>query len=98
MPTTDVRRIGTTQVISLTTDSVAVTNAFGTQSYLVRLTSNVATNFKIGDGVQTAARTDPYLAQNWTDYITVTPGQRISALAFSTVTPTGSLWVTELSG
>ena len=92
-------RIGVTQTIAYDA-SAAVANAFGPQTYRIRLVSNSACHFRIGDGAQTATATDPYLPANWETFVTVTPGQRISAIKAATgglVTATaGSLWVTEL--
>jgi hypothetical protein len=76
------------------------TNAFGTETYWVRLVSNSACNFRIGDGAQTATSADPFLPANWETVVTVTPGQRIAALKASggLLTATaGTLWVTEMS-
>lgn len=90
----------TTQVIAYD-GNVAVTNAFGAQTFQVRLVANSACHYKIGDGAQTAAATDPFLPANWIEYVTVRPGQRISAIKAATgglVTATaGSLWITELT-
>lgn len=93
-------RIGTTQTIAFDSTTV-ITNAFGTETYWIRLVSNSACNFRIGDGAQTATAADPFLPANWETIVNVTPGQRISALKAATgglVTATaGTLWVTELS-
>lgn len=93
-------RNGTTQQIDYN-GSVAITNAFGAQTYQVRLVANSACHYKIGDGAQTAAVTDPFLPAQWIEVVTVTPGQRISAIKAATsglVTATnGTLWVTELT-
>lgn len=93
-------RVGTTQTIAYDS-STAITNAFGAATYKIRLVSNSACHFKIGDGAQTATTSDPYLPANWESVFTVTPGQRISAIKAATnglVTATaGTLWVTELS-
>lgn len=93
-------RLGVTQVIAYDAN-VAITNAFGAQTRQLRLVSNSACNFKIGDGAQTATAADPYLPANWPICVTVTPGQRISALKAATnglVTATaGALWVTEIA-
>lgn len=93
-------RIGTTQVIAYDA-SAAITNPFGPATYQIRLVSNSACNFKIGDGAQTATAADPFLPANWETFVTVSPGQRISAIKAATgglVTATaGTLWVTELS-
>lgn len=96
---TDSTRIGVTQTIAYDA-SAAIANAFGSQTYRVRLVSNSACHFRIGDGPQTATAGDPYLPANWETFVTVTPGQRISAIKAATgglVTATaGTLWVTEL--
>ncbi|MBR1122112.1 hypothetical protein JQ628_11350 [Bradyrhizobium lablabi] len=93
-------RNSTTQVIAYDA-STAITNAFGAQTYQLRLVANSACHFKIGDGAQTATVSDPFLPANWIEYVTVTPGQRISAIKAATgglVTATaGTLWVTELA-
>lgn len=94
-------RVSTTQTIAYTGSSAAITNAFGTQTYRVRLVSNSACHFAIGDGAQTATTDSPFLPANWPQEFTVTPGQRISAIRAATdglVTATsGTLWVTELT-
>jgi len=97
----DASRLSTTQTIAYTASSAAITNAFGAQTYQIRVAANSACHIKIGDGVQTATTSDPFLPANWPEYITVTPGQRISAIRASTgglVTATdGTLWVTEVT-
>src|SRR5712692_2748757 len=94
-------RHGPTQTIAYTGTSAAITNAFGAQTYQVRVVANSACHIKIGDGAQTATVSDPLLPASWVDVITVTPGQRIAAIRAATdglVTATsGTLWVTELS-
>jgi hypothetical protein len=94
-------RTSTTQTVAYTGTSATCTNAFGAQTYQVRLASSSACNYKIVEaagGAATAA--DVFLPNNWVEYITVTPGQKISAIQASTnglVTATaGTLYVTEL--
>ena len=93
-------RLGTTQTIAYDS-STAVSNAFGAQTYQVRVAANSACHIKIGDGAQTATTADPYLPAHWPEYITVTPGQRIAAIKAATdgldIATAGTLWVTELS-
>lgn len=93
-------RIGVTQTIAYD-GNIAITNAFDVQTRKIRLVSNSACNFRIGDGAQTATTADPFLPANWECVFTVNPGQRISAIKAATnglVTATaGTLWVTELS-
>lgn len=93
-------RAGATQTIAFDA-SVAVTNAFGPATWQLRLTSNSACCYRIGDGVQTATTADIYLPANVVEHVIVSPGQRISAIKAATnglVTATaGTLWITEMS-
>lgn len=93
-------RPGTTQTIAYD-GSVAISNAFGAETYQIRLAANSACHYKIGDGAQTAAATDPFLPANVIEYLIVSPGQRISAIKAPTnglVTATaGTLTVTEMT-
>ena len=93
-------RPGTTQTIAYDS-STAITNAFGVETYQIRLSANSACHYQIGDGAQTATTSSPYLPANVIEYVIVTPGQRISAIKAATnglVTATaGTLWVTEMS-
>ncbi len=87
-------RLGTTQTVSTSTTSAAATNAFGAQTYQIRVVATVATNIKIGNGSVTATTSDPLVPANVPEYFTVTPGQKIAAILG---TGTGSLYVTEMS-
>lgn len=93
-------RVGSTQVIAYDA-SVAITNAFGPETYQLRLVADSACCYRIGDGAQTATVADAFLPANTIDYVIVSPGQRISAIKAATnglVTATaGTLWVTEMS-
>lgn len=93
-------RVGTTQTIAFDS-SAAIANAFGTETFQLRLVSNSACCFRIGDGAQTATTADPFLPANTVQHVIVSPGQRISAIKAATnglVTATaGTLWVTEMS-
>ncbi|WP_027566654.1 hypothetical protein [Bradyrhizobium sp. URHA0013] len=93
-------RVGPSQTIAYDS-SVGATNAFGSETYQLRLVSNSGCCYRIGDGAQTATISDPYLPANVVEYVTVSPGQRIAALKAATnglVTATaGTLWVTEMS-
>jgi hypothetical protein len=100
---TSQQQAGLTQTIAYTGSSVSATNKFGSETYQVRLVSDSACQYKIGDGAQTAAQdnTSPFLPANWVEYVRVNPGQQIAAIRAATdglVTATsGTLWVTELS-
>jgi len=92
-------RAGVTQTIAYDA-STAIANAFGPETYQVRLVANSACCFRIGDGEQTATTSDPFLPATVVDYVIVSPGKRISAIKATggLVTATaGTLWVTEMS-
>jgi hypothetical protein len=93
-------RVGTTQTIAYNA-SVAITNAFGPETFQLRLVADSACCYRIGDGAQTATTADPFLPANTVEYVIVSPGQRISAIKAATdglvTTTAGTLWVTELS-
>ncbi len=93
-------RAGATQTIAYDA-SVAITNAFGPETYQLRLVSDSACCYSVGDGAQTATTADVFLPANTIDYVIVSPGQRISAIKAATnglVTATaGTLWITEMS-
>jgi hypothetical protein len=93
-------RIGATQTIAYNA-SAAITNAFGPETFQLRLVADSACCYRIGDGAQTATTADPFLPANTIEYVIVSPGQRISVIKAATeglVTATaGTLWITELS-
>lgn len=95
-------RVGTTQTIAYDA-TVPITNAFGGETWQIRLVANSGCHFHIYEagGTATATTADPFLPANWIETVTVYPGQKISAIKAATnglVTATaGTLWVTELS-
>lgn len=93
-------RVGTTQTIAYDA-SVAITNVFGAQTYQLRLVANSACHYAIADAAAAATTADIFLPANQIEYVTVTPGQRITAIKAASnglVTATaGTLWVTELT-
>ncbi len=93
-------RVGITQTITYDS-SAAITNAFGVETYPLRMVANSACCYRMGDGAQTATAADAYLPANAIEDVIVTPGQRIAAIKAATnglVTATaGTLWVTEMS-
>ena len=97
----DLRRIGTTQTLTATATSAIVTNAFSSQTYLIRVAANTPCHIKVQDSAvaTVATTTDVYLPANWPDYFTVSPGQKVATIRATTngiVTATdGTLWVTE---
>jgi hypothetical protein len=93
-------RTAVTQTIAYNS-STAIANPFGPETFQIRLVADSACCYRIGDGPQTATVSDVFLPANTVEYVTVNPGQRISAIAAATnglVTATaGTLWVTEMS-
>jgi hypothetical protein len=87
-------KLGTSQSIACTTTSTNATNAFGAQTWAVRVavSGTGLTHYRVGDGTQTAVTSDPFLPTGWVDIIRVTPGQKIAAI---TESGTATLTVTE---
>lgn len=93
-------RNSTTQAVAYTGTAAASTNAFGGQTRQIRIVANSACHYSIA-GTPVAVVTDAFLPANWVEYVTVNPGEKISAIQAATgglVTATaGTLWVTELT-
>lgn len=95
-------RVGVTQTVAYDA-TVPVTNAFAAGTYQIKIVANSACHYRVYDstGTATATTADPFLPANWIEYLTVSPGQKISAIKAATqglITATaGTLWVTELS-
>jgi hypothetical protein len=93
-------RGGATQTVAFDA-SVEITNAFGPETWQIRLAADSACCYRIGDGAQTASAADIFLPANTVEYVIVSPGQRIAAIKAATgglVTATaGTLWITEMS-
>jgi len=92
-------RAGVTQTIAYDS-SVAITNAFGPETYQIRVVADSACCYRVGDGAQTATTADAYLPANVIEYVIVSPGQRIAAIKAATnglvTASAGTLWVTEM--
>lgn len=88
-----------TQAVAYT-GTAAASTAFASQTRQIRIVANSACHYSVG-GAPVAVVTDAFLPANWVEYITVNPGEKISAIQAATaglITATaGSLWVTELS-
>lgn len=96
-------RQGTVQVIAYST-AATITNAFGSETYQIRLSANSACHYLVSEAANVIAATvtnASFLPANVIEYVTVTPGQKISVLQAATgglVTGTaGTLNVTEMS-
>ena len=91
--TSEVFMPSTNQTIAVGAASVAVTNAFGAYTTVVRLISTTACHIRLGGGTPTATTADPYLPANVDWFIEVAPGQRVAAIQN---TAGGTLHVTEM--
>jgi hypothetical protein len=93
-------RTGLTQTIAFDA-SAAIANAFGPETYQLRLVADSACCYRIGDGAQTATIADMFLPANTIEHVIVSPGQRMSAIKAATnglvTASAGTLWVTEMS-
>ncbi len=96
-------RPGTTQTVSYST-ATTITNAFGANTYCIRLAANSACHVLVSEAASVTNATVSnamFLPANWVDYILVTPGQKLSVIQAATsglVTATaGTLLVTEMT-
>jgi hypothetical protein len=77
----DSARIGTVNNVAVATTSTSVASlAFGTQTWQVRIAATAACYYKV-DQAPTAAITDALLPQNWVEYVSVSPGQKIAVFS-----------------
>ena len=77
----DAARLGTVNNVAIATTSTAVaSNAFGGETYQIRVCAPAACFVKVSES-PTAATTDAYLPPNWEMYLIVSPGQKISAFS-----------------
>ncbi|MBN9601821.1 MAG: hypothetical protein J0G33_02700 [Afipia felis] len=87
-------RPSASQDITTSATSATVTNAFGGQTYCVRLSATAAVRFRVVEASGgTAVATDTLLPPNWVDYVVVNPGQKIAAIQDSAA---GKLNITEM--
>lgn len=84
-PKPGIARIGVNNTITMSTATSQATNAFGAQTYIIRVATLGQPGFiRIGDGTPTAVATDPVIGANQIDYFVVTPGQKLAVLAAGT--------------
>lgn len=102
-PKQSASRQGTVQVVAYST-AATITNAFGSETYQIRLAANSACHYLVSEAANVIAATvsnASFLPANWVEYVIVTPGQKLSVLQAATgglVTGTaGTLNVTEMS-
>jgi hypothetical protein len=83
----------TTQAVSVTASSAAISNAVGSNIHSARIACTVACYYKVGES-PTATTSDAYLPANWVEYIKIHPGQKV---AFIRASADGTATVTELT-
>lgn len=85
-------RLGVAQSVAYTATAGTITNPLGSQTYKVRVL--VTTDaFVTTDGTTPSATSGAYVPALSPEYLTVTPGQKVSAVQ---VAASGSLFVTEI--
>lgn len=86
-------RLSTHQSASYTGTAGTITNPVGAQTYKARVVCTTAAYVKVGDS-PTATTSDPYFPADSVEYVTITPGQKVSAIQ---VASAGSVHVTEIA-
>lgn len=85
-------RWGTTQTAAYTGTAGTVANAVSSGVYKIRIICTTAAFVKADTGTPTATTSDAYVAAGAAEYLTVSPGMKVSAVQ---VAAGGSLYVTE---
>ena len=85
-------RVNIASTITTSTTSQQ-TSAFGSQTRQIRVSATQATYIKI-DANPTATSSDVLIPANTVDYLTVSPGQKLAAIALST---TGVISIVEMT-
>lgn len=85
-------RLSTHQSVAYTATAGTIANAVGAQTYRIRIVCTTDAFVKVGDA-PTATTSDPLLPANSVEYLTITPGQKVSAVQS---TAGGTLHVTEV--
>ena len=83
----------TTQTITVSGTSAAVTNAFSAGIQVVRVTATTAIHYTVGV-TPTATTSDPYLAAGEVEYVLVSEGEKVAAIQNASG---GTAFVTECS-
>lgn len=86
-------RPGTTQTVTISGTSAAVSNAFGSSTHTIRIVSTTNCHYTLA-GTPTATTSHPYLPAGAIEYIDVSPGEKI---AFIQNAAGGTAYVTEVS-
>lgn len=85
-------RWGTTQNVAYTGTAGTVATGVSASVYKIRVIVTTAAFVKVGDGTA-ATNADAYMAAGAAEYLTCTPGQKVSAIQ---VASGGTLYVTEV--
>ncbi len=90
-----VPRMGTTQVFTVTTSSVAST-AFGASTTMIRVSCSLGhCHFQIGTNPTASITTSPMMPNNFSEIIKVNAGEKIAVIKDANVT-SSTFSVTEL--
>ncbi|MDB5611328.1 MAG: hypothetical protein JWP25_8228 [Bradyrhizobium sp.] len=97
-------RQGAVQAVAYTGTAATIANAFGPETFQIRLCANSACHYLVSEAANVIPATvanGSYLPANVIEFVIVAPGQKISVIQASTnglVTATaGTLNVTEMS-
>lgn len=83
---------GTTQTITTSGSSAAISTAFATGTTVVRIVATEDVNIKFGS-TPTATTSDPFIPANQVEYFKVTAGEKVAAIQNSAA---GTCYVTEM--
>ena len=81
------------QSAAYTGTAATITNAVGTETYIVRVVCTTDAFIKI-DNSPTATTSDVFCPASTPEYFSITPGQKVSAVQSSA---SGTLYVTEIT-
>jgi len=84
-------RVSTVQSVAYTGTAGTITNAIGSETYVVRV---LATTVAFVSFTGTATTADVYMPAGVAEYFVVTPGQKVSAIQSASG---GTLYVTEMT-
>jgi len=82
---------GTTQTVSVSGTSAAITNAVGTQTRAIRVAVTTDCHIKVAT-TPVATTSDPFIPSGTVEYFRITPGQKV---AFIQNSASGTAYVTE---
>lgn len=83
---------GTTQTITTSGSSAAISTAFGNNTRLVRIVATEDVHLEFATS-PTATTSDPFLPANQVEYFRVTAGDKVAAIQNSAA---GTVYVTEM--